>query len=605
MDSELKKNITGIRNQIVDYTLIFSTILGVLVYGLSLYKLLDGEFKISHITDLIILCSIAFITVYRFRISIQVKAFVILAGIFMLIFIDLIQLGLLSANKLLLVIIPFFSLTVFSLRQTIVIFSVTVAGFILVAAFTISGHNIFLLETEKQIVTLMPWLINISILIIISLIIMYVSHRFNKTYERVFFELESQNELIAERERNYREIFNTSSDAILILDVQGKIVDVNNAAVTIFNRNFSELVSYDFSSLWSHTGLNPGIDLDILVKSNKEFSEKFLEIQIKKNGGICWLDLMLKTSIIGGIRRIMVVARDITEKKLASLQIEEYKNNLEEQVKARTMDLHQVNEELVSANDSLIVQKEKLSITLDELRKTQQQLIHNEKMASIGILTAGVAHEINNPLNFIQSGVFSMEELWKSSNNLDDFYNYREDMKKILELITVGVTRVGNIVSGLNHFNRQTSSFNEKCNIHNIIENCLLVLQNNIKGRISIIRQFTTSQVVLIGNSGKLHQAFLNIILNATQAIPKEGTITIKTQLEKDSAIIEIRDTGIGISEELLTRIFDPFYTTKPVGQGTGLGLSITYGIITEHGGQISYTSVINEGSTATVILPL
>ncbi|MEQ8626385.1 tetratricopeptide repeat protein [Ekhidna sp.] len=233
----------------------------------------------------------------------------------------------------------------------------------------------------------------------------------------------------------------------------------------------------------------------------------------------------------------------------------------------------------------------------EELKRTQKLLITSEKMASLGVLAAGVGHEINNPLNFIKNGIEALSK--KLENNQDD------EMKSYFKIINEGVSRATNIVKSLSHFSRRGPGIDERCNIHEIIENCLLILHNKIRNRIQVQTYFTDQSAELKGNEGRLHQAMMNIIANAEQAITDEGTIKITTIRGKDFMEIWVEDDGEGIKEEHLLKISDPFFTTKAPGEGTGLGLFITFSIIEEHGGEIDVSSTMQEGTKFTIKLPL
>jgi signal transduction histidine kinase len=181
----------------------------------------------------------------------------------------------------------------------------------------------------------------------------------------------------------------------------------------------------------------------------------------------------------------------------------------------------------------------------------------------------------------------------------------REEMSPFLEGIQMGAKRAADIVTSLNHYSRRDDLPRVPCDLHTIIDNCLLMLHNQIKNRIEIEKHFFPEPFTLVGSEGKLHQAILNLLTNAIQAIQDKGTITIATAVSKQNMTLTVTDSGSGISQENLKRITDPFFTTRDPGKGTGLGLSITYTIIREHDGTLEFESILGKGTKAIVTLPL
>ena len=243
----------------------------------------------------------------------------------------------------------------------------------------------------------------------------------------------------------------------------------------------------------------------------------------------------------------------------------------------------------------LSVEKES---ALQKLKEAQSQLIQSEKMASLGVLTAGVAHELNNPLNYIVGGYRALKEdlqegMSPDTDKIDEYLNW----------IKAGTDRAVDIVKSLNLFSRSNESSSEDCDLHLIVDDCLMVLQHKHKNRIEIEKSYSSGNVEIKGNNGKLHQAFLNLLSNAMDAIRKNGTIVIKTKTEKNTITVQIIDNGSGIKEDDMKKVRDPFFTTKPPGTGTGLGLSIAHSIIEEHGGSLSLKSKAGQGTTALVKL--
>jgi PAS domain S-box-containing protein len=236
---------------------------------------------------------------------------------------------------------------------------------------------------------------------------------------------------------------------------------------------------------------------------------------------------------------------------------------------------------------------------LNHLKETQGQLIESEKMASLGILTAGVAHEINNPLNFIVGGHSAIEEYFEQNQMHQD-----EELKEYLSWIKKGADRATKIIRSLNRFSRNTEDMLEFFDINTVLNDCLLVLRNKQDEKINIIKTYEKGKVGMRGNSGMLHQAFLNLLSNSIDSINGEGKIEISTKSKKNRVQITISDTGCGIKEEDLNKITDPFFTTKAPGKGTGLGLSITKSIIENHQGEMLIESQLNKGTTIRIELP-
>ncbi len=283
-----------------------------------------------------------------------------------------------------------------------------------------------------------------------------------------------------------------------------------------------------------------------------------------------------------------------------------HKENLEETVDQRTQELmamneelQMMNEELYEKNELILKQKEELEGTLAELKSMQLKLIQTEKMASVGILMSGIAHEINNPLNFIIGSYYG----------LDSFFNgkareYKDEVSVLLNGLKTGVDRASEIVKGLNHFSRDSENYNEECNIHDIIDNGLLMLKNQFDSHIQIKKTYDKKGIFIKGNVGKLNLAFTSILLNSIQSIEKEGFISISTEWSGNVAIISIQDSGKGISKDNLPRITDPFFTTKSPQEAKGLGLSIAYRIIQDHHGQIEFESDLKKGTKVIIKLP-
>lgn len=295
-------------------------------------------------------------------------------------------------------------------------------------------------------------------------------------------------------------------------------------------------------------------------------------------------------------------------RKLSIIQqeLKKHKGNLEILVNEKTKKLQETNEtlktahaELLQKNNLINEKNHELEETLRVLNETQAQLIHSEKMASLGTLTAGVAHEINNPLNYIMGAYVALTKYFSLHPGKDE-----DKISKTLNIISIGINKASDIVKSLSLFSRQNLKLDEKCDIHFILDNCLKMINYYVKDRIEIKKVYCSDTIIVNGNIGKLHQVFINILTNSYQAIIEAGFIKIITVKKDYNVEIIIEDNGIGISELNLSKITEPFFTTKEPGQGTGLGLSLAYSIIKEHQGDIIFKSKIDYGTTVIISLP-
>lgn len=231
----------------------------------------------------------------------------------------------------------------------------------------------------------------------------------------------------------------------------------------------------------------------------------------------------------------------------------------------------------------------------ETLRKSEQLHSVSEKLSAVGRLAAGVAHEINNPL----TGVLTFAHLLREKQDLD------EQAKQDLGLIIHETTRASEIVHGLLDFAREKAAVKEPLDVNAVIGRTLQLLGNQKAFRqISVEERLQDNLPKVDGDVNQLQQVLLNLCLNACEAMPKGGALTIATSAGEESVLIKVADTGCGIKNEHLDRIFEPFFTTKPVGKGTGLGLSVSYGIIQEHGGTMEVESAEGKGTEFSIVLP-
>jgi signal transduction histidine kinase len=268
--------------------------------------------------------------------------------------------------------------------------------------------------------------------------------------------------------------------------------------------------------------------------------------------------------------------------------------------------------ENAKAFDEIAKLNETLEARVDErtaeLRDTQAQLVQSEKMKSLGQLVAGVAHELNNPIGFVHANLQLLDEYVKK---LMDGPDTEADAQRIAEAITKllsrsreGTERVKKIVQDLRTFSRMDQAELQEVDLHEEIDRTLALMEPRLKNRIVVERDYGTLPRVQC-YAGQLNQVFLNLLINACDAIENKGTIRIKTRPTSGGVRLIFHDDGPGIPAAVQSRIFDPFFTTKPIGVGTGLGLSLSHGIIERHDGKISVSSLPGRGTTFTVDLPL
>ena len=262
-------------------------------------------------------------------------------------------------------------------------------------------------------------------------------------------------------------------------------------------------------------------------------------------------------------------------------------------------------DEIAKLNETLEARVEERTA---ELRDTQTQLVQAEKMKSLGQLVAGVAHELNNPIGFVHANLQLLDEyiakLLAPGRSAQETTKAREAIAKLLVRSREGTERVKKIVQDLRTFSRMDQAELQDANLNEEIERTLALMEPRFKTAIAVERDFGTLPRVRC-YPGQLNQVFLNLLMNACDAIGKKGKIRIRTRRGSDGVRLEFHDDGPGIPEEIQRQVFDPFFTTKPVGVGTGLGLSISHGIIERHGGRISVESGPGHGTTFLIELPL
>lgn len=440
---------------------------------------------------------------------------------------------------------------------------------------------------------------------------------------------------IINRERN-RELEKLSivaretDNAVVIASEDGDFEWVNEGFTRMYGIDFDQLIATRGKNLLEASSFKY-IENELKTISKEKRSVTYESSARNKEGKTIWVHSTI-TPILDAdrnIKKLIIIDSDITPLKEAELAIIE-KN---EEIQRQSEELVGQTEQLIALNQELEHKKNILEDALTKLKNTQTQLVESEKMIILGQLTAGIAHEINNPINFINSGVEGIkmafeqifillrkyEEITASNakeqlKNISeykqeiDYKNLLIDVEQLTQDVKSGIYRTVEIVKGLRTFTRLDESDLKYIDLHKSINSTLIILRNKFHNKIKIIKDYGDIPEIEC-YPGKVNQVLLNLLVNAVQAIKGVGQITIKTQIriKEDQQFVEIlvKDTGAGMTEETQKKIFEPFFTTKDVGEGTGLGLSITRNIIDIHNGSIEVESALGQGSTFTVLLPV
>jgi len=418
-----------------------------------------------------------------------------------------------------------------------------------------------------------------------------------------------------------RATLESTSNGILVIDWHGNLDSMNRVFGTMWAipeelmnwqddaRILDFLVSSVQESALLHERLNAVVDSGETLDLLHHVDGRVFEMSSRPQH--------LAEQIIGRVYGF----QDITQRTQVEQALRESRDLLEDRVRERTADLYALNEKLQQEKDTQ-------ANLIKKLEAAQDQLLQSERMASIGQLAAGVAHEINNPVGFVNSNLSSMQryvgDLLRMLSTYEgvevelpivsqakiarvkeeiDMTFLRDDVNDLLAESLDGLKRVTRIVQDLKNFSHVDEQERQWADLESGLESTLRVAWNELKYKAEVVKEFSgISQIECF--PFQLNQVFMNLLVNAAQAIEERGKITIRTAEDDAQVWIEIQDTGRGIKPEHLSRIFDPFFTTKPVGKGTGLGLSLAYGIVKKHDGHIEVNSQIGVGTTFKVVIP-
>jgi two-component system NtrC family sensor kinase len=372
-------------------------------------------------------------------------------------------------------------------------------------------------------------------------------------------------------EGRYRTLFESALDAIWINDLKGNLVQVNKVAEDLLGFSIEELMKNKVKDLLPKESLPLAIKIGKALLAGEEIEQPYEQYITKKDGTPVYVKMT--TTLIkenGKPMFFMHIGRDVTREK-------------------------ELQQELQTAY-------QQLSESHEQLKLSQQQLIHAEKLTSLGQLAASIAHEVNNPLAGVLLYTQLLEKKIRGKNEvpIDTAMDYLSKME--FELV-----RSTRLIRDLMDFAKQTPLEFQEINLNSVMDKALDLIAHSAKTQhIEVTREFDPKLPPLMGDSHQLHQVFTNLILNAVQVMPDGGKLTLSTSVTPENEIkAEVTDTGCGIPPENMGKLFTPFFTTKSEVKGVGLGLAVSYGIIKNHKGRIEVASEVNKGTTFSVYLPL
>ncbi|MHB1184708.1 MAG: ATP-binding protein [Desulfobulbia bacterium] len=414
------------------------------------------------------------------------------------------------------------------------------------------------------------------------------------------------------------QILDVAADGMRVVDKNFNVVQINKTFAVMTGMDKEDILGKKCHEVfWGPLCNTEGCPVQQILAGKKRI--EYESVKESPAGKIinCWVIAVPLYDTNGKLVDILESYRDITERIETERAMEK---SFEE--------AHKLAEELAASNDHLHRQQRELALAHDTLKQSQAQILQQEKMASVGQLAAGVAHEINNPMGFISSNLSSLakyleritefirtleeklpqeppdEELAALRKKLKIDY-IMDDAVHLVEESLDGAGRVKKIVQGLKNFSRIDQAERLAADINECLDTTLNIIWNELKYKCEVKKEYGELPLIVC-NPQQLNQMFMNILVNAAQAIETKGEIKIKTWADQDFVYTRISDTGCGIPQDKIKRIFEPFYTSKEVGKGTGLGLSIVYDIVVKnHQGDIQVESEEGMGTTFTIKIPV
>lgn len=492
--------------------------------------------------------------------------------------------------------------------------------------------------------TFLYLLISLTLMTLAFVFVIYRNYinkrRKNQELEQMNYELNNKkNEILSQAEQLEHKnieleklsiVARETGNAVMIMNGKGEFEWINEGFTRLYGYTLDEFIKEKGNCLIEASSYSDIKSLFNTISSEKR-TVTYEAANCNGIGEKIWIHTTI-TPILDEnkeIKKLIAIDSEITQLKEAELDIK--KKN--EEIRRQSNELIDQAEHLLHLNHELEVKKDNLEEALQKLKNAQSQLVESEKMVILGQLTAGIAHEINNPISFINSGIeglkIAFEQLVEVLNKYDKITpkNIKQKLEEIKHLkqdinysvllsdideltkdVKTGIFRTIEIIKELRTFARLDESDIKMTDLHKNLDSTLVILRNKYINKIEIIKEYGKIPMVEC-YPGKINQVFLNILVNAIQAIKEEGQIFIKTrQIKKKDqkyVLISIKDTGTGMTDDVKRKIFEPFYTTKETGEGTGLGLSISLSIIENHHGRIEVESKFGQGSTFLIYLPL
>lgn len=445
-----------------------------------------------------------------------------------------------------------------------------------------------------------------------------ISHEYSST--KAIINLLKNDDMLA-----YAYIEDNTTNKIVFLDSdKGK----NSGYRNKYDINSVEPLEYNLSDIYT---------LYLGVPKSTTY-EEYIDKSLKQLTVV--LPFFILMGIIVAVIAASIISKPITNVAHAAKKI----SSGDFDTKLETTNFDEINDLIYSYNEmifqlnelyqSLELKVQERTIALEtanyKLKETQAMMVHSEKMRSLGELVAGIAHEINNPVNFIHGNIMILQNYADDLFKLIDLYEenssvfpedikakiaalrkqididfLKTDIKDLIRSCIEGTERTKNIVLDLKNFSRMEEMVVSQIDIPKEIDTTLNILNNKYKNRITVIKNYAPDVPKIEAYGGQLNQVFMNILDNAQDAMSESGTLTINLTKIDDKVKLEFIDTGAGIPKENLNKVFDPFFTTKPVGKGTGLGMSISYRVISDHKGTIQVDSEVGKGTKFTIVLPI